>query len=76
MDHQVFFNEIFAVSFLYLLFAEKIIILLVYQQKFSQLKLVFRSRKKGKQTLVQKILDDPRYSGGSDATNELDVTNV
>ena len=44
--------------FLCLLFAEKINSLLVNQQKISQLKLVLRSWKKGKQNLVKKIFGD------------------
>ena len=57
--------------FLCLLFAEKINLLLVNQQKISQLKLVMRSWKKVKKNWLRKIFVDSRNFGGSVATNEL-----
>ena len=54
--YEYFFNEISAVNFLWLLFAEKINSLLVNQQKISQLKLVLRSWKKVKKNWLKKYL--------------------
>ena len=58
--------------FLCLVFAEKIVLLLVNQRKISQSKLALRSWKISKQNLDKKIFcDPPPNSGGLDATNEL-----
>ena len=55
---KYFFNQISAVSFLCLLFAEKIDSLLVNERKISQFKLVLTSWKKSKQNLVKKVFGD------------------